>query len=64
MLTDVAVYALRQDEVLQLAHSHADFHQYLQAAALKSEYRKSGQRKGGGERVSPAATQTPPTVRR
>jgi acyl-CoA synthetase (AMP-forming)/AMP-acid ligase II len=33
-LTDVEVYALRRDEVLQLAQAHADFNQYLQAAAL------------------------------
>ena len=36
-LTDVEVYALRRDEVLQLAQIHADFHQYLQAAALAYE---------------------------
>ncbi len=32
-LTDVEVYALRRDGVLQLARAHADFNQYLQAAA-------------------------------
>lgn len=32
-LADVEVYALRRDGVLQLARSHADFDQYLQAAA-------------------------------
>jgi len=32
-LSDVEVYALRRDGVLQLARSHADFDQYLQAAA-------------------------------
>lgn len=33
-LTDVEVYALRRDGVLQLAEAHADFNGYLQAAAL------------------------------
>jgi long-chain acyl-CoA synthetase len=33
-LTDVEVYALRRDGVLQLAQAHADFNQYLEAAAL------------------------------
>lgn len=32
-LTDVEVYALRRDGVLQLAQAHADFNHYLQAAA-------------------------------
>lgn len=32
-LNDVEVYALRRDGVLQLAQTHADFNQYLQAAA-------------------------------
>ncbi|MCE9629269.1 MAG: cyclic nucleotide-binding domain-containing protein, partial [Planctomycetia bacterium] len=32
-LTDVEVYALRRDAVLQLAQAHADFDRYLQAAA-------------------------------
>jgi hypothetical protein len=32
-LTDVEVYALRRDGVLQLARAHADFDRYLQAAA-------------------------------
>lgn len=32
-LTDIEVYALRRDGVLQLARSHADFDRYLQAAA-------------------------------
>ncbi len=32
-LTDVEVYALRRDGVLQLAQAHADFNQYLEAAA-------------------------------
>lgn len=32
-LTDVEVYALRRDGVLELARAHADFNQYLQAAA-------------------------------
>jgi len=31
-LTDVEVYALRRDAVLQLAKAHADFNRYLQAA--------------------------------
>jgi long-chain acyl-CoA synthetase len=31
-LTDVEVYALRRDGVLQLARAHADFNEYLQAA--------------------------------
>jgi hypothetical protein len=34
-LTDVEVYALRRDGVLQLAAAHADFNQYLQTAALE-----------------------------
>jgi len=34
-LTDVEVYALRRDGVLDLARAHADFNQYLQAAALE-----------------------------
>ena len=34
-LTDVEVYALRRDGVLQLAEAHADFKTYLQAAALQ-----------------------------
>lgn len=34
-LTDVEVYALRRDGVLQLAQAHADFNRYLQAAALQ-----------------------------
>jgi CRP-like cAMP-binding protein len=34
-LTDVEVYALRRDGVLQLAHAHADFNRYLEAAALQ-----------------------------
>jgi long-chain acyl-CoA synthetase len=33
-ITEVEVYALRRDGVLQLAQAHADFNQYLQAAAL------------------------------
>jgi long-chain acyl-CoA synthetase len=32
-LTDVEVYALRRDGVLELARTHADFNDYLQAAA-------------------------------
>lgn len=32
-LTDVEVYALRRDGVLELARAHADFNRYLQAAA-------------------------------
>jgi len=40
-LTDVEVYALRRDGVLQLARAHADFDQYLQAAA--QGYSASGQ---------------------
>lgn len=32
-LTDVEVYALRRDSVLELARTHADFNDYLQAAA-------------------------------
>ncbi|MFM8495120.1 MAG: AMP-binding protein [Planctomycetia bacterium] len=39
-LTDVEVYALRRDAVLQLAQTHADFNQYLQAAAR--EYAAAG----------------------
>lgn len=34
-LTDVEVYALRRDGVLDLAKAHADFGRYLQAAALE-----------------------------
>jgi long-chain acyl-CoA synthetase len=34
-LTDVEVYALRRDAVLQLARLHADFNRYLQDAALQ-----------------------------
>lgn len=34
-LTDVEVYALRRDGVLQLARAHADFNRYLEAAALQ-----------------------------
>jgi acyl-CoA synthetase (AMP-forming)/AMP-acid ligase II len=34
-VSDVEVYTLRRDGVLQLAHAHADFRQYLQAAALE-----------------------------
>jgi len=34
-LDDVEVYALRRDGVLQLARAHADFRQYLRAAALQ-----------------------------
>ena len=34
-VSDVEVYALRRDGVLQLAHAHTDFRQYLQAAALE-----------------------------
>ena len=34
-LTDIEVYALRRDAVLQLACAHADFNTYLQAAALQ-----------------------------
>lgn len=34
-LTDVEVYTLRRDGVLQLANAHADFNTYLQAAALQ-----------------------------
>lgn len=34
-LTDIEVYALRRDGVLQLARAHADFDRYLQAAALQ-----------------------------
>jgi long-chain acyl-CoA synthetase len=40
-LTDVEVYALRRDGVLQLARAHAGFDQYLQAAA--QGYSASGQ---------------------
>jgi cAMP-dependent protein kinase regulator len=32
-LTDVEVYALRRDGVIELARAHADFDRYLQAAA-------------------------------
>ena len=32
-LTDVEVYALRRDGVLQLADAHAEFKHYLQVAA-------------------------------
>lgn len=34
-LTDVKVYAIRRDAVLQLARLHADFNRYLQDAALQ-----------------------------
>lgn len=34
-LTDIEVYALCRDGVLQLARAHADFNRYLQAAALQ-----------------------------
>ena len=34
-LTDVEVYAIRRDGVLQLARAHTDFDRYLQAAALQ-----------------------------
>ncbi|MFM2096104.1 MAG: hypothetical protein RIS70_3228 [Planctomycetota bacterium] len=34
-LTDLEVYALRRDAVLQLASNHADFDRYLRAAALE-----------------------------
>ncbi|MFM8985321.1 MAG: cyclic nucleotide-binding domain-containing protein, partial [Planctomycetia bacterium] len=34
-LGDVEVYALRRDGVVALAHAHADFNHYLQAAALR-----------------------------
>jgi long-chain acyl-CoA synthetase len=34
-LTDVEVYALRRDGVLQLARTHADFGRYLEAAARR-----------------------------
>jgi hypothetical protein len=34
-VTDVEVYALRRDAVLQLARLHADFNRYLQDAALQ-----------------------------
>ena len=34
-LTDVEVYALRRDAVLQLSRLHADFNRYLQDAALQ-----------------------------
>jgi long-chain acyl-CoA synthetase len=34
-VSDVEVYALRRDGVLQLADAHTDFRQYLQAAALQ-----------------------------
>lgn len=44
-LTDVEVYALRRDAVLQLAQAHADFNQYLQAAAR--EYAAGGAAKAG-----------------
>lgn len=32
-LTDVEVYALRREGVLQLAQAHAEFNHYLEAAA-------------------------------
>jgi CRP-like cAMP-binding protein len=41
-LTDVEVYALRRAGVLQLAHAHADFNQYLQAAALQYASPRAG----------------------
>lgn len=36
-LTDVEVYALRRDAVLELARAHADFNHYLRAAANQYE---------------------------
>ena len=41
-LAEVEVYALRRDGVLQLAHAHAEFARYLQAAAR--QYAESAQR--------------------
>ncbi|NCY02016.1 MAG: cyclic nucleotide-binding domain-containing protein, partial [Planctomycetia bacterium] len=34
-LTDVEVYSLRRDAVLQIARLHAEFNRYLQDAALQ-----------------------------
>ena len=44
-LTDVEVYALRREGVLRLARVHADFNEYLQAAAR--EYAGHGPPSGG-----------------
>ena len=43
-LTDVEVYALRRDAVLQLARLHADFNRYLQDSAR--QYANSPQAAG------------------
>jgi len=44
-LTDVEVYALRRDGVLELARAHPEFDRYLQVAALT--YSSGGEKTGG-----------------
>jgi len=44
-LTDVEVYALRRDGVLELARAHPEFDRYLQVAALT--YSSGGEKPGG-----------------